>query len=113
MKNRTTAALLALFLGGLGLHKFYLDKWVWGIIYLIFCWTFIPAVISLFEAIGLFMINDEKFNAMYGVSAMIIGRGGFTTATPTTHVKCPDCRELIFKDARKCRHCGCALVPQG
>ena len=29
-----------------------------------------------------------------------------------THVKCPDCRELIIKDARKCKHCGCNLVPQ-
>ena len=28
-----------------------------------------------------------------------------------THVKCPDCRELIFKDARKCKHCGCNLIP--
>jgi len=30
--------------------------------------------------------------------------------TPFTHVKCPDCRELILKDARVCRHCGCKLV---
>jgi len=32
--------------------------------------------------------------------------------TPETHVKCPDCRELVLKDARKCKHCGCTLVPQ-
>jgi hypothetical protein len=32
--------------------------------------------------------------------------------TPETHVKCPDCRELVLKDARKCKHCGTALVPQ-
>jgi len=29
-----------------------------------------------------------------------------------THVKCPDCRELVFRDASKCKHCGTALVPQ-
>jgi hypothetical protein len=29
-----------------------------------------------------------------------------------THVKCPDCRELVLKDARVCKHCGCKLVPQ-
>lgn len=29
-----------------------------------------------------------------------------------THVKCPDCRELVLKDARKCKHCGCNLIPQ-
>lgn len=32
--------------------------------------------------------------------------------TPETHVKCPDCRELILKDAHVCKHCGCKLVPQ-
>lgn len=32
--------------------------------------------------------------------------------TPETHVRCPDCRELVRMDARKCKHCGCALVPQ-
>ncbi len=31
---------------------------------------------------------------------------------PETHVKCPDCRELVLRDARKCKHCGCRLVPQ-
>lgn len=29
-----------------------------------------------------------------------------------THVKCPDCRELVLKDARVCKHCGCKLIPQ-
>lgn len=32
--------------------------------------------------------------------------------SPDTHVKCPDCKELVRKEARKCKHCGCALVPQ-
>lgn len=32
--------------------------------------------------------------------------------SPETHVKCPDCRELVLRDARKCKHCGIALVPQ-
>lgn len=32
--------------------------------------------------------------------------------TPETHVHCPDCRELVLKDARKCKHCGCKLIPQ-
>lgn len=31
--------------------------------------------------------------------------------TPETHVKCPDCRELVLKDARVCKHCGCKLIP--
>jgi len=32
--------------------------------------------------------------------------------TPETHVHCPDCRELVRKDARKCKHCQAALIPQ-
>jgi hypothetical protein len=29
-----------------------------------------------------------------------------------SHLKCPDCRGLVLKDARKCKHCGCSLTPQ-
>jgi uncharacterized OB-fold protein len=29
-----------------------------------------------------------------------------------THVKCPDCAELVRKEAKVCKHCGCRLVPQ-
>lgn len=31
--------------------------------------------------------------------------------SPYTHVRCPDCRELVLKEAKKCKHCGCGLVP--
>ena len=31
--------------------------------------------------------------------------------TPQTHVRCPDCRELVRKDARRCKHCGIGLTP--
>lgn len=33
--------------------------------------------------------------------------------TPETHVRCPDCRELVYMDASVCKHCNCVLVPQG
>lgn len=32
--------------------------------------------------------------------------------SPRTHIKCPDCRELVLKGARVCKHCGCKLIPQ-
>lgn len=110
MKTKTTAALLALFLGGLGAHKFYLGKWVWGLIYLVFCFTFVPAVIALIEAIMFFSMSDSAFQEKYCGGAIAMTSEG--VATPETHVRCPDCRELIRRDARKCKHCGSALQPQ-
>lgn len=32
--------------------------------------------------------------------------------SPSTHVKCPDCREFILKEAKVCKHCSCKLIPQ-
>jgi hypothetical protein len=29
-----------------------------------------------------------------------------------THVKCPDCAELVKAEASVCKHCGCKLIPQ-
>lgn len=30
---------------------------------------------------------------------------------PKTHVKCPDCAELVLKEAKVCKHCGTKLLP--
>lgn len=65
MKNKTTAALLAFFLGGLGVHKFYLGESGLGILYLVFCWTFIPSIIAFFEFIILLTMADNVFDAKY------------------------------------------------
>ena len=51
--NRVTAALFAIFLGGLGIHKFYLGKVGQGIIYILFCWTFIPAIIGFSKVLSI------------------------------------------------------------
>lgn len=32
--------------------------------------------------------------------------------SPRTHVKCPECREFVLKEASVCKHCRCKLVPQ-
>ena len=49
-KNPTTALVLALLLGAVGAHKFYLNQIGMGILYLVFCWTGIPSIISFIEA---------------------------------------------------------------
>ncbi len=65
-RNRTTAGIFALLLGGLGVHKFYLGKPVQGILYILFCWTLIPAVIALIEGIIYLTKSDAEFKAKYG-----------------------------------------------
>jgi TM2 domain-containing membrane protein YozV len=65
-KSRVTAALLAFFLGGFGVHKFYLGRIVWGFVYLVFFWTFIPAIVAFVEFIIYLSMSDEAFSAKYG-----------------------------------------------
>lgn len=65
MKNKTTAALLALFFGNFGVHKFYLGEASSGILYLIFCWTLIPGLIAFVEALILFGKDEGEFNNKY------------------------------------------------
>lgn len=64
-KSRSVAILLALFLGGIGGHKFYLGKPGTGLLYLAFFWTFIPAILAVLEAIGYIMSSDEDFERQY------------------------------------------------
>lgn len=49
--NKVIYCLLAFFLGGLGVHKFYAGRIGSGILYLIFCWTFIPVIVAFIEFI--------------------------------------------------------------
>ena len=66
VKSKSTAIILALLLGGIGAHKFYLDRSGQGILYLLFCWTFIPSLIAFVEAIVYATTSDETFHAKYG-----------------------------------------------
>jgi TM2 domain-containing membrane protein YozV len=64
-KSKTTAGLLALFFGGIGVHKFYLGQGGAGVVYLIFCWTLIPALVAFIEALVLFGMSDTAFATKY------------------------------------------------
>ena len=65
-KDRAVAALLALLLGGLGIHKFYLGKVALGVVYIVFCWTGIPTLVAWIEAITYLHKSDEAWAAEYG-----------------------------------------------
>ncbi len=64
-KNRIVAFLLAFFLGGLGFHKFYLGRTGWGILYLIFFWTLIPAFVAFIESILYLLMDENTFHKKY------------------------------------------------
>ena len=79
-KDKTAAGLLAIFLGGLGIHKFYLGFTGPGLVYLLvntigfaFTWMllFIPnialGVMAFVEGIIYLTKSDEEFEQMYVV----------------------------------------------
>jgi hypothetical protein len=49
---------------------------------------------------------------LFGLIVLLILPDPRTRPSPATHVKCPDCRELVLAEARACKHCGCRLIPQ-
>ncbi len=67
IKSKVVAGILAILLGGLGIHKFYLGKVGMGVIYLLFVWTGIPAIIGLVEGILYLCSNDENFQLKHHV----------------------------------------------
>ena len=64
-KNKFIAAILAFFLGGFGVHHFYLGNPGLGVLYLLFCWTLIPAIIAFIEFIVFLVMPERDFDARY------------------------------------------------
>jgi TM2 domain-containing membrane protein YozV len=65
-KSRAIAAALALLLGSFGIHKFYLGQVAWGILYLVFFWTYIPGLIGWFEALYFLTRSNEDWARAHG-----------------------------------------------
>lgn len=75
LKSQTVAGLWCGFLGGFGAHRFYLGKTVSGILYLLFCWTYIPALIASVEMLLIAFSSQQTWAAKHN--------GG--TLTPPVH----------------------------
>ena len=52
---------LCLILGGIGVHKFYSGKWIQGLLYLAFCWTWIPVILALFDLLGAMFKRPNEY----------------------------------------------------
>lgn len=70
MKDKSTAAILALFMGTIGVHKFYLGRIGAGIAYLIFSFTFIPALLGVIDFFVLALMDQDEFNRRYNGHAL-------------------------------------------
>lgn len=73
--SKVALLLITFFLGGLGGHKFYLKKPWWGVLYLVFFWTYIPTLAALIEFVIYACTSEERLNEKYesgGGSTVVI-----------------------------------------
>lgn len=64
-RNKYIAALLALFLGVLGTHRYYLGQKTKGLAFLLSCWTLIPFLVGIWDAITYLFWSKTYFNKKY------------------------------------------------
>ena len=65
-KSKVAAGILGILLGWVGVHKYYLGRVGQGILYTLFFWTGIPALLGLIEGIIYLTMDDERFWQKYG-----------------------------------------------
>jgi hypothetical protein len=133
-RDEVVGILLALFLGGFGVHHFYLRRTGLGVLYACFCWTPFPWVLGFIECF--FMPGRvREFNAIQaaGIAAALgISMPGFgqpvnvtvnmppttnmppaTSAPPVgqpgTLAACARCQKTNPVGAKFCSGCGAAL----
>ncbi len=138
-RDEVVGILLALFLGGFGIHHFYLRRVGLGILYALFCWTPFPWVLGFIECF--FMPGRvREFNAIQaaGIAAALgIPMPGYgqpvnvtvnmppaasasapaappytpvgSAIQPGTLVACSRCQKTNPVGAKFCSGCGSAL----
>jgi TM2 domain-containing membrane protein YozV len=110
-KEEVVGVLLAVFLGGFGIHHFYLHRDTAGILYALFFWTGIPALLGLIEA---FFMPDRvrRYNAMQAlyISSQILSTPGQSAAPAASATHCPACNSPIDSTATFCTHCGAVVT---
>lgn len=67
LKSKVAAGVLGIFLGGIGVHKFYMGKAGLGVLSILFCWTGIPAIVGFVEGIIYLTMSDINFQQKYRV----------------------------------------------
>jgi hypothetical protein len=113
-KDEVVGVLLALFLGTFGAHQFYLRRPGLGILYIVFCWTGIPTIVSFVECF--FMPGRvRQFNlALATYVAAQLGPAGpvATPEPPAVSQVCAACGSSIPAGSNFCGRCGARTQPQ-
>ena len=66
--SKAALLLITFFLGGIGIHKFYIGKKWQGLFYMLFFWTGIPGLIALIEFIIYAFTSSEKLQEKYSAA---------------------------------------------
>ncbi|PSF38520.1 hypothetical protein C7H19_05925 [Aphanothece hegewaldii CCALA 016] len=100
MKNKVAATLLVFFLGGFGIHKFYLGETLAGVLYLLFFWTFIPSIFAFFDFIGLLIMSEQSFNVKYNLGYTLTQQGNYISPSHLVQESSRD-KMAILVDLKK------------
>lgn len=65
MRSKTAAGLLGIFGGTFGVHHFYLGNYKRGVLYALFSWTGITAIIGFIEGVLFLMRDEDDFDRKY------------------------------------------------
>ena len=103
-KDEVVGVLLALFLGCFGIHHFYLRRNGLGVLYILFSWTGITAILGFIECF-LMPGRVRDYNA---AQASYIA--SHIARIPTTGGHCFSCGMPTEPDAVFCPNCGAAIA---
>jgi TM2 domain-containing membrane protein YozV len=111
-KDEVVGVLLALFLGTFGAHHFYLQRNGLGILYVVFCWTGVPTLISLVECFFMpgrvRLFNAEQATAL-AASLRYALPGTYSSAAPAPAGSCSFCGSPLMSGVKFCSRCGAAV----
>lgn len=65
MKIKKTYGILAILLGGVGVHFFYAGKNGYGILSILFSWTFVTSIIGIVLGIMALCSSEEEFQKKF------------------------------------------------
>jgi TM2 domain-containing membrane protein YozV len=109
-KDEAVGVLLALFLGCFGLHHFYLRRNGLGVLYLLFFWTGITAILGFIEC----FFMPGRVRDYNGAQATYIA--SHILSIPVVYnpsaLHCSVCGVQTEPDAVFCPHCGSAIAPR-